>query len=346
MFSEQRLPQKQKRSSTLISRTKTLGMYQGILLTFMLALLADSLASLPFLSILGIMIIAILLGMAWKASMDVPANASAGITFSSKYILRGGIVLLGVRLNLVTIADMGISILVIDVVVITATLLFVVFIGKVMNVDRDLTLLIGTGTAICGAAAIVAVAPILKGSDKKTPLAVACIAILGTVGAIGYIVLFPWLDLSNETYGILVGATLHELAHVVAAAVPGGDISSDAAIVVKLGRVLMLVPAALLLSLFLNKSNTERTRLKDIPFPWFVLGFLAVSILNTLGFFSVPVQDFLTSSSVYLMAMGMAGLGLSMNVHDFQKAGFRPVIVGIAGSIFIVGIGILLVVLI
>ncbi|MFZ4451262.1 YeiH family protein [Salibacterium aidingense] len=346
MLSGQRIPYGAEHSAA-VKKEKALGLYQGILLTFILAMLANSLASLPFFSILGVMIIAILLGMTWKASMDIPVHAAAGITFSSKYILRGGIILLGVRLNLMTIVDMGFTILLIDALVIAGTLSFIVYLGHVLNVNKGLTLLIGVGTAICGAAAIVAVAPLLRGSDRgNAPLAVACIAILGTVGALGFIALYPFLDLTNESYGILVGSTLHELAHVVAASVPGGDISGESAIVVKLGRVLMLVPVAFLLSIIFNNSTQERTKIKDIPFPWFIIGFLAMSIINTAGVFTAAMQDFLTTSSVYLMAMGMAGLGLSMNYRDFQKAGLRPVIVGVLGSIFIVLLGSILLLLI
>ncbi|SFM15294.1 conserved hypothetical integral membrane protein [Salibacterium qingdaonense] len=346
MISGQRLPYKAERVSAE-QKEKMLGLYQGILLTFILAMLADSLANLPFFSILGVMIIAIMLGMTWKASMNVPVHAAAGITFSSKYILRAGIVLLGVRLNLVNIMEMGVSILIIDAFVIAGTLGFIIYIGKLLHIDKGLTLLIGVGTAICGAAAIVAATPVLKGTSKENaPLAVACIAILGTVGAIGYIVVYPFLGIDNETYGILVGSTLHELAHVVAAAVPGGDAGSESAVVVKLGRVLMLVPAVLVLSAIYNRSTGEKTSIKDIPFPWFILGFLGMSVLNTIGVFSIGIQDFLTSSSVYLMAMGMAGLGLSMNIQDFQKAGLRPVLLGVLGSIFIVLLGIALLILV
>ncbi|RSL33513.1 YeiH family putative sulfate export transporter [Salibacterium salarium] len=346
MLPEQQMQYNAEQSSSY-KKEKALGLYQGMLLTFILAMLANSLANLPFFSILGVMIIAILLGMTWKASMDIPAGATAGITFSSKYLLRAGIILLGVRLNFVTIIDMGWTILVIDALIIACTLGFMLYIGKLLRVEQGLTLLIGVGTAICGAAAIVAIAPLIKGKHKEhAPLAVACIAILGTIGAIGFIITYPLLDLNNETYGILVGSTLHELAHVVAAAVPGGDVSSESAVVVKLGRVIMLVPVALIIAAFYNKKSFKKTKIQKLPIPWFIFGFLAMSVFNSIGVFSATIQELLTSSSVFLMAMGMAGLGLSINYKDFQKAGLRPAFLGIIGSIFIVILGIVLLILV
>jgi uncharacterized integral membrane protein (TIGR00698 family) len=320
-------------------KKKTLGFGKGILLTFFLAALAGQIAKLPFFSILGIMILSILLGGIWGNTLAVPANAHPGVKFSSKVLLRAGIILLGFRLNLQEILSAGFSIIIIDVLVIVFTMSFILLLGKAFRINKKLSALLAAGTAICGAAAIIAIAPIVKSKEEQTAVAVSCIAVLGTLGAIFYIVLFPFLPISEQEYGLLAGATLHELAHVVAAGVPGGDISSDSAILVKLGRVLLLIPVALILSFaYSRKKGNKGSNLERLPVPWFIFGFLLMSLINTL--FSIPgsVSSLLLLLSTYLLAMGMVGLGLNIKWKDFVKVGFKPVATAVVGFIGLLAI--------
>ncbi|RXT07299.1 YeiH family putative sulfate export transporter [Ammoniphilus sp. CFH 90114] len=321
------------------------GLLKGVILTLILAMVAGSIARLPFFSIMGIMIISILLGMSWKALMDVPANSNVGITFSSKILLRAGIILMGLRLNFSQIVEAGFSIVLVDVLVIAFTLTVMIAIGHALKVDKYLTALIAVGTAVCGAAAIVAVAPLIHAKKEFTAVSVACIAILGTIGTIFYTFLFPYLGLDSYQYGVLVGATLHELAHVIAAAIPGGDTSGEIAILVKLGRVALLIPVAMILGYFYTKkerTTKESMGIKDLPIPWFIFGFLAMCLVNTVGILSTTVTQFLIASSVFLLSMAMAGLGLSINFSDFKKVGFRAILVGIIGFILLTAISPLL----
>jgi uncharacterized integral membrane protein (TIGR00698 family) len=271
----------------------------------------------------------------------IPANAHLGITFSSRTLLRVGIILLGFRLNLTDIMNAGISVLAIDMIVISFTMLFILALGKVLRVNNNLTTLIAAGTAICGAAAIVAVSPALRSKQEQT-----AIAILGTVGALLLIFLYPYLPLTDSEYGVLVGATLHELAHVVAASVPGGAEGGDAAILVKLGRVLLLVPVILIISFLINRKDKSRENtLKNIPIPWFILGFLLMSIINTFASIPQSVISFLLTMSTYLLAMGMVGLGLTIKWKDFKKVGFKPIILATIGFLGLLLISPLLVLL-
>ncbi|WP_134703883.1 YeiH family protein [Ammoniphilus sp. YIM 78166] len=324
---------------------KNLGFLKGVILTLVLALLAGNIARLPFFSIMGIMIISIILGMSWKALMQVPADASAGITFSSKILLRAGIILMGLRLNFSQIVEAGFSVVLVDIIVIAFTLTLMIYLGKVLSVDKYLSALIAVGTAVCGAAAIVAVAPLIKAKKEFVAVSVACIAILGTIGTIIYTVLYPVLGLDSYQYGVLVGATLHELAHVIAAAIPGGDASGEIAILVKLGRVALLIPVAMILGyLFTSKDQEESKKrgFKDLPIPWFIFGFLGMCLVNTLGFLSSTVTQMFIALSVFLLSMAMAGLGLSINFGDFKKVGYKAVIVGIIGFIALTAISPLL----
>jgi len=320
------------------------GFFKGLSLTLILAILAGNIAVLPFFSVMGIMILSIIIGMGWKGLMEVPADAASGITFSSKILLRAGIILMGLRLNFAQIVEAGFSIILIDVIVIAFTLALMIYLGNLLGVDKHLSALIAVGTAVCGAAAIVAVAPLIGARKEFTAVSVACIAILGTIGTILYTFLYPVMGLDPYHYGILAGSTLHELAHVIAAAVPGGNVSGDIAILVKLGRVALLIPVAILLGYVYTAKEKEQSpkagkRLKDLPVPWFIFGFLACSLLNTWGVIPHSINQGLITLSVFLLSMAMAGLGLGINLGDFKKIGMKAVLVGVIGFIALAALG-------
>ncbi|MDC3412050.1 YeiH family protein [Aquibacillus sp. 3ASR75-11] len=335
---------------TNVSKKYMKGLARGLVLTLLLTIIASQIIKLPFFSIMGIMIISILLGMCWKSLMGVQVGADIGIGVSSKYLLRLGIILMGLRLNLQQILDAGVSIILIDSIVIVFTLVVMIYLGRVLKLDRHMSTLIAVGTAVCGAAAIVAVSSVIKGKKQHTALAVACIAILGTVGALAYILIFPFLDINPETYGVLVGATLQEIAHVIAAAVPGGVEGMDAAIMTKLGRVALLIPVALVFGYLFSEKDSDKSdsllnKLKGLPIPWFILGFLGMSMVNTFALLPTDLSDFLVETSVYLLAMAMAGLGLGINFSDFKQVGMKPILVGVIGFVALAGIGPLLLLL-
>ncbi len=319
------------------------GWMQGIVLTMVLALIAGIISEFPFFSVMGVMIISILLGMSWKGAMDVPNDYTIGITFSSKILLRAGIILMGLRLNIEQIIAAGFSIVLTDVIVVTFTLIFMIYLGKLLSIDPHLSALIAVGTAVCGAAAIVAVAPLIGAKKEFTAISVAFIAIIGTIVTIFYTFLYPVLGLDSYEYGLLAGATLHELAHVIAAATPGGDVSSDTAILVKLGRVALLIPVAIILGLFFNKKNpsvpTQKKKFKDLPIPWFIFGFLIMCLINTFGILSTTITQMLIALSIFLLSMAMAGLGLGMNFSEFKNLKGKVLITGASGSIALIILG-------
>ncbi|WP_264737267.1 YeiH family protein [Cytobacillus firmus] len=321
------------------------GWLKGVLLTLILAVLASSIAKFPIFSVMGIMIVSILLGMSWKGIMEVPGDASAGITFSSKTLLRAGIILMGLRLNVEQIFAAGFSLIIVDIIVIVFTLVLMMYIGKFLSIDRHLSTLIAVGTAICGAAAIVAVAPLIRAKNEFTAISVAFIAIMGTIVTIIYTFMFPVLDLSPRDYGVLTGATLHELAHVIAASAPGGDVSSDTAILVKLGRVALLIPAAIILGMIFNKNSLkkQKTRLRDLPVPWFIFGFLFMCLVNTAGILSDKITQMLIALSIFLLSMAMAGLGLGVNYSEFKKLNRKVIFTGVFGAAALAALGFLIV---
>jgi len=327
-------------SSIVISRSKWRGYLQGIILTAVLAVLASSIAALPYISIMGNMVVAIMLGITWRQLMGVPAESGLGVNFVSKKVLKLGIIFLGIRLNIEQIFAAGYKIIILDIIIVVFAIIVIILLGKLFRLPGKLAPLIGVGTGVCGAAAIMAVAPLIDADEDETALSVAMIAILGTIFTIFYVLTHPFLDISARAYGIFTGSTLHELAHVIAAAVPGGAASGDMAILVKLGRVALLAPAGIVLGIMYNvvgKSGTVKRH--KIPIPWFIFGFLAFSLLNTAGIFNPTAINLVTEVSVFALTMAMAGLGLNVHLNVFKKEGTTGFLTGIIGSSLVAGLG-------
>ncbi|MGF7048038.1 putative integral membrane protein (TIGR00698 family) [Paenibacillus sp. DS2015] len=249
---------------------------QGVGMTLLLAMAAKYLAMLPFLNIMGQLVIAIVLGIAYRGFMGVPEFTTVGISFSSKKLLRYGIILLGMRLNLIDIVHAGPKVLAIAVINIIVAIVVVYGISKWLKVNTKLGLLTASGTAICGAAAVVAISPQLKANDDETAIAAANVAILGTIFTLIYTVGYSLLHLSPTGYGIFAGATLHEIAHVIAAAAPRGQEVVDLAVIVKLTRVAMLVPVAIVIGIWTSRQqkhkengNENKGSWREIPIPYY-----------------------------------------------------------------------------
>ncbi|WP_071461487.1 YeiH family protein [Bacillus massilinigeriensis] len=318
---------KQQRSTMLLA---------GIGVTLIIAIAAKYLAQLPFLSIMGQLVLAILAGMAWRAIFGVQETVLPGASFASKKLLRLGIILLGMRLNLADIYNAGWGVFATAAINLVFALLVVFTLTRWFGVEKKLGILTACGTAICGAAAVIAIAPQIKAKDEETAIAAAIVAILGTIFTLIYTVLYPFLHLSPEGYGVFAGGTLHEIAHVIAAAAAGGKEAVDLAVIVKLTRVALLVPVAIVIG-WMFRSKEEKgdgkTGISLSIIPWFILGFLAMSGFNTLGIVSAETAEHIVSLAYLLLGMAMAGLGLNVDFKVFRKWGLRPFAAGIAGSV-------------
>ncbi|MGP4041118.1 YeiH family protein [Gracilibacillus sp. D59] len=308
---------------------------KGVLLTSILAIISTILARLPFLTIMGVMILSIFMGMIWRRWFGVRSELEPGITFSTKSLLKLGIILLGVRLDIFQIFEDGFSIIWINVIVILFTLTTIFYLGKLLSLDKQITTLIAVGTAVCGASAIMAVAPLIKSNKQNTALAVTCISIIGTIAAISYILIFSIFNINSMDFGVMVGATLHEVSHVAATGASTSQISYDTAVIAKLGRVALLIPVAIVIGrLFQRNAIKDSTVYRDkLPIPWFIFGFLGMAMINSAGWISDSVADILILISSFLISMAMAGIGLNVDFNDLKKAGIRPVFVSIAGYI-------------
>ncbi|MEZ7173059.1 YeiH family protein [Sporosarcina sp. OR05] len=304
----------------------------GIAFTFFIALLGFLLAKVPGFDHIGQLASAIIIAVAFRQIFGYPEMLRAGITFSSKKLLRLAIILYGLKLNIDVVFKDGLGLLVRDAVIIAFAIGAMVLLAKWMKADKNISLLLGVGTGVCGAAAIAAVAPIVKAKDEDTAIGVGIIALMGTVFAIGYTILRPIVPLIPTDYGIWSGMSLHELAHVAIAAAPAGEDALAIALLAKLGRVFLLVPLCfILIYLMKRKSKGQDEEQNKIEFPWFLVGFILLSIFGSyvLGH-SIPVSagfmEGVSTLTTWLLTAAMVGLGLNVSLKDLRDRAMKPLL--------------------
>ncbi|WP_134686588.1 YeiH family protein [Brevibacillus migulae] len=321
------------------------GWLKGVSLTFLLALIAMVLAQLPGLDTIGPLIIAIVLGMAANHLLSIPPSASPGVSFSAKQLLRAGIILLGLRLDFHLIMLSGLSLLVISAINILLTLWVVYTLGRRMQLDHSLSLLLASGTSICGASAIAAIGSQTSAKQDAISLSVVTIALAGTLCTIALSLLFPFLDVSASTIGLFAGLTLHEIAHVMAASSPGGEAAIDAALLAKLCRVALLVFVALGIQLWLRRSKhstqSPSSQKDGGIFPWFIIGFLLMGGVRSLAMLPTSVIHVLLFIATFLLTMAMAGMGLVVKLSQLRDYGSKPILVVSLGTTVLMILGFL-----
>ena len=253
----------------------------GISFTFIIAILGFGLAKAPGFDHVGPLASAIVIAVIYRQIFGYPEKIRSGIQFSAKKLLRYAIILYGLKLNIDVVFHQGMGLLVRDIGTIVFSIFLTMWLAKKIKADFSLSLLLGIGTGVCGAAAIAAVSPILKAKEEDTAIGAGIIALVGTLFSMGYILLKPFLDLTNNQYGIWTGISLHEIAHVALAAAPAGQDALAIALLAKLGRVFLLVPLSFILMYWMKRTGRIQSDMK-IEFPWFLIGFLIMSLIRKL----------------------------------------------------------------
>lgn len=311
----------------------------GILFTATIAAIGLLLAQIPGLDHMGPLACAIVLAVIYRQLFGYPEPLRAGIQFSSKRLLRFAIILFGLKLNIDTVLHQGLDLLLKDAAVITFAVLMTVWLGKRLKAEPTLTLLLGVGTGVCGAAAIASVTPILKADDEDTAIGVGIIALVGTLFSVTYTVLRPFLPLSSLQYGIWSGISLHEIAHVALAGAPAGEDALAIALLAKLGRVLLLIPLCFILIFWMKRRRPDSSSTK-IEFPWFLIGFVLMSLLGSyfLGK-SIPVSSSvmgaISTLTTFILSAAMVGLGLNVNLMDLRSRASKPLIAMLITSVIL-----------
>lgn len=327
--------------NNVFSRFTKVSFYIAFVLTLFASLFGRFLATLPGLKVIGAMVISLLLGMLLQLIPRLKQVISADIAFISNKFLRLGIILLGFKLNIDLLIAAGIPVIILAIFVIIYTIILTYLFARVLKVEKRLALLTASGCGICGAAAVMGMSPQLEAESDESVLSVAIVAILGTVFTLISVLLNERLGLSPRQYGIMTGASLHEIAHVVAAAGVSTSEAIDIAIITKLARVLLLAPTAIIMSLIYHKRIKESTSYskKKLPIPYFMIGFLATSIIGTLLVKSKPnlasTIKQIENLAFVILGMAMAALGYSVNFKVLIKKGHKIFIAATLASIIL-----------
>ncbi|HEX3037842.1 MAG TPA: YeiH family protein [Oscillospiraceae bacterium] len=301
----------------------------GILLTVLIAIPAWILGK--FFPIVGSPVIGILFGMIlafWKR----PEFLNEGVQYTSKKLLQYSIILLGYSMNLFNVFKVGKQTLILMAFTLTAAFVTAYVVGKLLKVDGKTSALIGVGSSICGGSAIAATAPVIDASDEEVAHSISTIFFFNVIAAF----LFPFLGhafgMSDQSFGLWAGTAVNDTSSVVAAGYSFSNAAGNLAVIVKLTRTLMIVPVTLVLAIYTSKKAAGKQKgnfnLAKI-FPWFVLGFLAASILNT--FLNLPsgMSSFLSEAGKFVIVMAMAAIGLNTNIVKLVKNGVRPILLGL-----------------
>ena len=313
-------------------------LFPGLAVLGAVAALAAAVAGTTQLSRLGIgtLTLAIVLGMIGGnlAPRRLAQWTAPGAAFSQRTLLRLGVGLYGLRLTAQQIGAVGLRGVLIDLLVISCTLGLALWAGtRWFKLDRDTALLVGTGSAICGAAAVMAAEPVVQAPPHKVAMAVATVTIFGSLSILIYPLLFPLLGLDTAQFGIYIGSTVHEVAQVVAAGKAVSPLAADQAVVVKLIRVALLAPVLLLLArLIAPKGIAAGTAAVQVPrtplLPWFIGLFVAAAALNSLGWIAPLLRAALLQLDGILLALAMAALGWASSLRLMRQAGIRPLLLG------------------
>lgn len=282
-------------------------------------------------SLIGGPVFGILFGLI-LSGIRKPNEVKKGVGICSKKVLQGAIILIGFGLNMHSVLEVGKQSIVVMICTITVCLLAAILIGKALKVPSNTRTLIGVGTAICGGSAIAATAPIIDADEGEVAHAISTIFLFNIIAALIFPTIGRLLGLSDTGFGMFAGTAVNDTSSVVAAGFAFSDAAGEYATIVKLTRTLMIIPITLFLALRrtskAKKGGGEGYSLIRI-FPWFVLGFLAASIINTIGVLPVEVTDFLNTAGKFGIVMAMAAIGLNTDIKGLIANGIKPILLGL-----------------
>ncbi|PWV60153.1 YeiH family protein [Plasticicumulans acidivorans] len=316
----------------------------GLVLVAAVAAVAALLAARPAVQQagLGALTLAILLGILAGNTVfpRLATHCASGVDFARGPLLRLGIVLFGLKVSFQQIAGLGWQVVAIDACVVAGIFTLGWWLGtRLFGLDRETAMLVGAGSAICGAAAVLATEPVLKAPAHKVAVAVATVVIFGTLAMFAWPLAYPHLGLDERAYGVLAGSTIHEVAQVVVAGRAIGEQAAADAVIVKMMRVMLLAPFLLLLSWRLAPAGERAQR---VTIPWFAVLFIVASGVNSLGVLPAALKDGLLTLDTALLAMAMAALGLRTHAGALRQAGLRPLALAATLALILAGGGYLL----
>ena len=302
-------------------RLRPRGLLPGLAWTSGIAVAAWLLAQVV--PLLGAPVLALLLGLAVSVVRRPASSAARGIAFSSSVLLQVAIVLLGTTLGLGEVLRVGAKSLPVMLGTLAVALAGAVVLGRLLAVSPRLRTLIGVGTGICGASAIVAISKIVAATETEIAYAISTIFVFNLVAVILFPALGHAFHLSQHGFGLWAGTAVNDTSSVVAVAYGYGHTAGSQAVVVKLTRTTLIVPIAVGLSLLRSRGSVRRVH---TLVPWFLIGFVLASIVNTVGLIGAGAHRPLSDAAVALITVALAGVGLASDLKSMRSTGTRPLL--------------------
>lgn len=298
--------------------------------------------------VVGGPVFSILIGMVLTLFWKNKTKVQPGIGFTSKKVLQYAVILLGFGLNLSEIAKVGAQSLPIIVSTISTSLIVSFVLCKAMKVPSNISTLVGVGSSICGGSAIAATAPVIGADDEEIAQAISVIFLFNVIAALTFPTLGGMLGMTDHGFGLFAGTAVNDTSSVTAAASAWdgihGSNTLEIATIVKLTRTLAIIPTVLIFALIgmhvkkkeaAGDPSAVRVNMKSV-FPWFILGFLALCGVNSLGFIPASVASVLKDISKFLMVTALAAIGLNTSFSDMRRAGLKPMLHGFIISLLVV----------
>lgn len=291
------------------------------------------------------LIVAVVLGVVIGNTLPVDTPLRPGFRFAAGWLLKIGVVLLGLRISLGDLASLGARGLMVILLTVVATFFGAQWLGRRLGIGPDLSLLVGTGYAICGVSAVAAMNGVIKADEEEATYAVGLVTLAGSLSILVLPVLGQGLEPAD--FGAWVGGAVHDVAQTIATAATSTDRATEAAIVVKLTRVALLAPLVLAVTLWRRLPSRDESPTSRPPLlPWFVIGFLVLVGIRTTGSVS---ESFIASVRVveaWLFAISLVGVGAGVDIARLRRLGGKPLQLGLLTWLIVAGISYLGVVLV
>ncbi|NTF09055.1 YeiH family putative sulfate export transporter [Agrobacterium rubi] len=286
------------------------------------------------------LVFAIILGIICRTMFSHKCSWRPGIHFSSKTLLEIAIVLLGASISFATIKSAGLTLIVSVVAIVTLSIYVSFAVARLLRLPPRLAMLIACGNSICGNSAIVAVAPVIEANSDEVASALSFTAVLGVASVLLLPLLYTHAGMGAAQYGALAGLTVYAVPQVLAAATPAGLVAVQTGTVIKLLRVLMLGPVIFTLGILQGRAARRAGRTSSCRHlvPWFIIGFMVVVVIRSLGFIPLNVVSILLTVSSGLTVVAMAGLGLSVDIRTVANAGGRVILASTISLLLLIAV--------
>jgi uncharacterized integral membrane protein (TIGR00698 family) len=306
-------------------------------------------------TILGEVLFAVVIGLIVGNAIRLPESMRPGLKFAFHAVLRTAIVLLGATFSFRQVLQIGGKAVLLVVVLMAIALTAAHLLGRAAGIPGRLATLIGVGTAVCGNSAIAATAPVIRARDDEVSFAIATNTVFGTLAVLFYPLIGKFAHMGDAVYGTWAGTAVNDTSQVVAAGFAYGDLAGRVATAVKLTRNALMGGVILAIGIAYARSGAEVAagsawgRIKQ-SFPLFVVGFLVMALLNTLGFFvwlsaqvHVDVPRVLLETSRALILVALAAVGLSTRLESMRQTGLKPFLLGLGVAALTSGASLLLI---